>query len=145
MNTMDTEFDLNDKEKEILGSKIKAIDKDEDFTKFLEETNILLAAKKKNKMPFGKKDKDPDKDGDDDTTKKGDTDKDAAGKDKKESNASKEEDKTNVVETVIQNGEKKESAIANSTGGSGTSLSERMSNAFGITNWSVENKKKNRN
>lgn len=143
MNTIDSEFELNDKEKEILGSKIKSIEKEEDWTKFLEETNILLAAKKKNNMKTSK-DKDPDKDGDDDSTKKGDTDKDAAGKDKKESKASKEEDKT-VLDDAIKNGDKKETAIANSTAGSSPSLTDRMKTAFGPTNWSVENKKKNRN
>lgn len=138
MNTIDNEFELSDKEKEILGSKIKAIEKDEDFTKFLEETNILLAAKKKSK----KNAKDSDKDGDDDSSKDGDTDKDMAGKDKKQATASKEEG--NIVEEAIKNGEKKEQAIANTTAGSGPSLTDKMRDAFGIANWSVENKKKNR-
>lgn len=140
MSTLDDKFELNDKEKEILGNKVKNIEKDEDFNKFLEETEILLAAKKK--MPKKDDKKDDDDDDDDDDSKDG-------KKDQKDMKASKSEDKKdeNAVETAVDNGEKTEVAIANTTVGSAPSLQERMRSAFGTENWSVESiasKRKNR-
>lgn len=148
MATVDSEFELEENEKQILASKIKVIKTDEDFTKFLDETNILLAAKKKSKVKPSKDNKDPDKDGDDDTNKKGDKDKDFAGKDKKgmkQSKASDEIVKENIVENVINNGEKKAEIIANVIDNTTKpSLQERYAKNFGIENWTTENKKKNR-
>ena len=129
MNTIDESFDLDDKQKEIVANKVKALNSDSEFTSYLAEIEVLLAAKKKGKKPalLDKKD--------------GDNDKENKTEDKKESKASVE-DKTAVAD-ALKNGEKDKTVIANTTENTET-LASRAKKAFGLDGWIVTDKRKNR-
>ena len=135
METIEKGFDLDDKQKEIVANKVKTITTDEDFNKYLEEVEVLLAAKKKGFVPFKKKDdKDSDKDGDNDKSKSGDDDKDADKK--KEAKAS--------IEDALKNGKPDEKNLLPNAGGKEETLAEKAKRAFGLDGWQVTDKRKGR-
>ncbi len=133
MESIENDFDLDDKQKEIVANKVKTLATDADFNSYLAEIEVLLAAKKKSKKPafLDKEDK---KDGGDDE----DTE-DKSGK--KTAKASIED--TTVVADTLKNGEKDKTVIANTTTVT-ESLLERSKKAFGLEGWNVVNKRKNR-
>ena len=133
METIEKGFDLDDKQKEIVANKVKTLTSDEEFNKYLEEVEVLLAAKKKGFVPFKKK-SDPDKDGDDDKNKDGDTDK--ADDKKKEAKAS--------VDDALKNGKPDEKNLLPNAGGKEESLAEKAKKAFGLDGWQVTDKRKGR-
>ncbi len=128
MESIENDFDLDDKQKEIVANKVKTLATDADFTNYLAEIEVLLAAKKKSKPAFLDK-------------KDGDKDKETKTDDKKEAKASVE-DKT-ALDDALKNGEKDKAELANAAAGTET-LNERFKKAFGLDGWSVVNKRKNR-
>lgn len=130
METIENGFDLDDKQKEIVANKVKSLSSDEQFTAYLAEIDILLAAKKK--APKNDKAKKEDaKDGGKDDAKE---DKD--GNFKNQSKASLEE--------TIKNGEQdKKNALPNA-GSKEETLADKSKRVFGTEGWTVVDKRKNR-
>lgn len=131
MAAIENDFDLDDKQKEIVASKVKTCATEDDFKNYLAEIEVLLAAKKKSKkMPVPPADdkKDSSKADDDDASKK-------------QSNASID---ANVLDEAIKNGIKKDGDIIPNAAAGTESILDRAKKAFGPDGWTVTNKRKNR-
>lgn len=138
MNVLDDKFDLTDEEKQLLAADIKSIDKDEDFDKFLAKTEILLAAKKKgNKKACDESKKEEMKEAK--ASAETATSTDAAAT----TTTDKSVETSNAVQTAIENGTKSNETVANTTDAA-PSLVDRYKANFGLENWSIQNKRKNR-
>lgn len=144
MSTIDEKFELNDKEKEIVASKVKNLGDDADFNKYMEEIDVLLAAKKKG----GKKE---DKGGEKAGDKKNDKEQDADADDE-EMDAKKKACKASIndVEGAIKDGKKEDKTIPNTTDNTQQlSLAEKAKKAFSkdaITighSWDIKRNNKN--
>lgn len=130
MEAIESQFDLDEKQKEIVANKIKTINSDEDFNKYLAEVDILLAAKKK--APKNAKDDNKDE-------KNAGDDKDDADKKKNEAKASLDE--------ALKNGTPDPKNVLPNTGASTETLKEKSKRVFGIEGWKindVNSKRKNR-
>lgn len=138
MEAIEKDFDLDDKQKEIVANKVKSLENDDAFTKYLEEINVLLAAKKK----APKKDAKDAKDGmgDDDSDDDGD-EKDGKKK-KTEAKASVADDKS--VADALKNGKQDDKNIIPNAAAGTESLADRAKKAFGIEGWAIVDKRKNR-
>lgn len=128
MESIENDFDLDDKQKEIVANKVKTLATDADFTNYLAEIEVLLAAKKKSKkMPPADNKDDTKNDKTDDT--------------KTQAKASVND--TTVIDDALKNGEKDKVVIPNTSVGTET-IAQRAAKAFGVDGWTVTNKRKNR-
>lgn len=137
MNDIESKFDLDDKQKEIVANKVKTLGTDEDYDKYLAEIDVLLAAKKK----VAKKGKTPDKGNDNDSD---DNSQDNSGKQNSSTASDNTSTDSKVIEATIANGKQDAgNAVPNSTAAPET-VAQRAKKAFGIEGWETVDKRKNR-
>lgn len=146
MESIENNFELDDKQKEIVANKVKSLNSNEDFDSYMKELEVLLAAKKKDKAKDKMKDDDNDKDeeNDDDEDDKEDSKAKKDKKDKKEAKASVEDDAAKAVADALKNGKEDEKNKLPNAAASQESLAEKAKRVFGIDGWQVTNKRANR-
>jgi hypothetical protein len=127
MNYFSAEYDLDEKTSNAIANRIKSLN-EEDYKKEKEDLEILLAAKKKEKMPV-------------EHTEKSDCScakcksKKAKASEAKEAKASTEDKVTEaVVDEAIDKGEKTGTAVAATTAPTETQT-QKFAKAFGKENW----------
>ena len=133
MNYFDSEYDLSDEKiRNIVARKIKNAN-EEEYKEAKEEIELLLAAKKKMKMPT-------DHTGKSDCTCAVCKSKNSkASEDKQETKASteKNDNSETVVDDALTNGEKNQTTVAATTAPAETEA-DKWNDAFGIDNWQID-------
>ncbi len=135
MESLESEFDLTDDQKNILAEDIKGLDNtEESFAKFMKkQANFLKKKGAKNKN-----------DGDAEDKKDGGADEDTEDKNgkKKTAKASVEDkDTQKTLDDALKNGEKQKESVANTGDVNEPSLIDKAKEAFGIKGWTTEKRK----
>ena len=125
MSSMDEEYELTDKDREVIASDIKDLE-DEDFSAYQEKMKVLLSSKNKETLEAQRK-----------------TEEEAKAKEAEQAEEAVAEAKASetteeVVEEAVDNAEGVEEAVANSTQTGDDTLYDKYKNAFNVENFDIK-------